>query len=138
MKKTYSELMELDSYEERFNYLRLNGDVGTETFGAERYLNQALYTSKEWRALRDKIIIRDNACEMGLDGYDIFSEIIIHHINPVTIAMIEERDPIIFDPENLICVSRVLHNAIHYGDMSGLLISPRERCPNDTCPWKEV
>ena len=129
--KTYSELVKLQTFLERYRYLKLNGKVCEETFGYNRYLNQILYTSKEWRQLRPYIIDRDKAC-------DIFGKrnIFIHHINPITLKDINDRNPIIFDPENLICVTKSTHDAIHYGDESHLPIILTERKPNDLCPWK--
>lgn len=139
MIKSYEELSKLKTFEERFNYLKLNGRVGSETFGYDRYLNQALYRSYEWRRLRERIIIRDNGCDLGVDGYQIFDDILIHHINPITIEMIDNRDPMIFDEDNLISTSHVTHNGIHYG----VIITPNdiprnfvERTPNDTKLWR--
>lgn len=134
--KTYSELIKIKTFEDRFEYLKLNGYVGESTFGYDRYLNQALYTSIPWRSLRDKIIIRDSACDLGLSGYDIQGRVIVHHINPVSLEDIEEGRGIVFDPENLVCVSHNTHNAIHYGDASLLPELPIDRKLNDTCPWK--
>lgn len=136
--KTYSELVKLPTFLERYRYLKLNGKVCEETFGYNRYLNQILYTSKEWRQLRPYIIDRDKACDLACPGYDIFGKqnIFIHHINPITLKDINDRNPIIFDPENLICVTKSTHDAIHYGDESHLPIVLTERKPNDLCPWK--
>ena len=136
--KTYSELVKLPTFLERYRYLKLNGKVCEETFGYNRYLNQILYTSKEWRQLRPYIIDRDKACDLSCPGYDIFGKrnIFIHHINPITLKDINDRNPIIFDPENLICVTKSTHDAIHYGDESHLPIVLTERKPNDLCPWK--
>ena len=134
--KTYSELITLQTFEERFRYLNLNGVVGEETFGFDRYLNQLFYRSDEWRSLRDDIIIRDNGCDLGLEGYDIFGKIIIHHMNPITVKDIENRSEYLLNPEYLICVTHNTHNAIHYGDESLLLLTPIERSKNDTCPWR--
>lgn len=134
--KTYSELIMLPTFEERFRYLNLNGIVGEETFGFDRYLNQLFYRSDEWRSLRDDIIIRDNGCDLGLEGYDIFGKIIIHHMNPITVKDIERRSEYLLNPEYLICVTHNTHNAIHYGDESLLLLAPIERSKNDTCPWR--
>lgn len=134
--KTYSELITLPTFEERFRYLNLNGVVGEETFGFDRYLNQLFYRSDEWRSLRDDIIIRDNGCDLGLEGYDIFGKIIIHHMNPITVKDIENRSEYLLNPEYLICVTHNTHNAIHYGDESLLLLAPIERSKNDTCPWR--
>lgn len=136
MIKSYSELITIPTFEERFEYLQLKGLIGKETFGFDRYLNQQLYRTKEWRSIRDKAIIRDNGCDLGVEGYDIVGRILIHHINPITIDDILKGNPIVFDLENLICTSHNTHNAIHYGDESLLITAPKERCKNDTCPWK--
>lgn len=134
--KTYSELIELPTFEERFEYLQLKGIVGQETFGFDRYLNQILYNSKEWKHLRNEIIVRDNGCDLALEGFEIHGRILIHHINPITIDDVIKRRGIVFDPENLVCVTHNTHNAIHYGDKSLLITGPIERRANDTCPWK--
>jgi hypothetical protein len=111
--------------------------VGQSTFGSDRYLNQALYTSPEWKSFRNRIIIRDNGCDLGIEGRDVLGDrIIIHHINPLTVEDVENRNPVIFDPDNVVCVSHNTHQAIHYGDQSLLQKDPVERTPNDTCPWK--
>ena len=134
--KRYSELITIPTYEERFKYLQLKGAVGDDTFGYDRYLNQILYNSPEWKRLRNQIIIRDNGRDLGCEGYEIYGRILIHHMNPITVEDIVSRDPIVFDPENLICVSHNTHNAIHYGDENLLIMSPVERTKNDTCPWR--
>lgn len=134
--KRYSELINIPTYEERFKYLQLKGAVGDDTFGYDRYLNQILYNSPEWKRLRNQIIIRDNGRDLGCEGYEIYGRILIHHMNPITVEDIVSRDPIVFDPENLICVSHNTHNAIHYGDENLLIMSPVERTKNDTCPWR--
>ena len=134
--RTYSELITLPTFLDRFNYLKLGGLVGKETFGFDRYLNQTLYRSAEWKRFRREIIIRDNGMDLALDGYEIFGKIMVHHIDPLTIQDIIRRDPKIFDPENVICVSMNTHNAIHYGDESLLITEPIVRTKNDTCPWK--
>lgn len=136
MKKSYTELMELKTFEERFEYLKLEGVVGAETFGSSRQLNQALYQSNEWKQVRDKIILRDNGCDLGVDGRDICKHAYIHHLNPITKKQILDRDPILFDPNNLITVSYQTHQAIHYGDKSILLLDPVERFANDVAPWR--
>ena len=136
MIRTYSELISYDNFLDRYRYLKLSGEVGLDTFGLDRYLNQTLYRSYKWRMVRDKVIVRDNACDLGMNGYDIFGKVIVHHINPLTLEQIEDDDPIIYDPEFLICVSHITHNAIHYGDENLLPRLPIERMPNDTCPWK--
>lgn len=136
MTRTYSGLSQFNTIAERYEYLRLSGAIGDSTFGFDRYLNQALYTSKQWRSLRDDIIIRDNGCDMGLECCPIGPRIIVHHMNPLTIEDIENRCDDIFNPEFLICVSSRTHNAIHFGDNS-LLPKPHiERRPGDTCPWR--
>ena len=134
--KRYSELITIPTYEERFKYLQLKGSVGNDTFGYDRYLNQILYNSPEWKRLRNQIIIRDNGRDLGCEGYEIYGRILIHHMNPITVEDIVSRDPIVFDPENLICVSHNTHNAIHYGDENLLIMAPVERTKNDTCPWR--
>ena len=134
--KTYSELMQLPTFEERYRYLKLGGRVGEETFGFDRYINQLFYKSDLWLALRDEIIIRDNGCDLGVEGHDIYSRIIIHHMNPITKEDILEQSEFLLNPEYLICTRKSTHDAIHYGDESLLLTAPVERRPNDTCPWK--
>ena len=134
--KTYSELITLPTYEERFNYLKLEGVVGEMTFGFDRYLNQKLYTSQEWKTVRNQIIVRDNGCDLACEGYEIYGKILIHHINPITVEDIINRNPIIFDLENLISTTHNTHNAIHYGDENLLIKGPIERTKNDTIPWR--
>ena len=137
MDRFYSELITIPTYEDRFHYLQLNGAVGKDTFGYDRYLNQILYNSKEWKRFRDEIIIRDNGCDLAFEGYDIHGRILVHHINPITVDDVVNRNPIVFDPENMICVTHNTHNAIHYGDESLLITAPVERTKHDTCPWKK-
>ena len=134
--KTYSELITLNTFEERFEYLRLDGSVGIQTFGFDRYLNQLLYNSPEWKRCRRDIILRDNGCDLALEGYEIYGRILIHHINPIAIDDITNRSPIIFDPENLISTTHNTHNAIHYGDEELIIKDPINRKRNDTCPWR--
>lgn len=134
--KSYREVITLTSFLERFTYLKLGGTVGKVSFGFERYLNQTLYSSKEWKRVRDDIIIRDNACDLAVTDRDIFSCITIHHINPISIEDIEARAPAIFDLDNLICTSPETHRAIHYGDITKILSLPDVRKRGDTCPWK--
>ena len=134
--RTYSKLILLPTFEERFRHLKLGGIVGKETFGVDRYLNQVLYRSDEWKRVRREVIIRDNGCDLGMDGFDVHGRIIVHHMNPITIEDIEQRRDYIFDPEYLITTSHNTHNAIHYGDESLLILAPIERTKNDTCPWK--
>lgn len=135
--KTYSELIKLPTFEERFRYLKLNGVIGEETFGFDRYLNQAFYLSEEWKRFRRGIIIRDNGCDLGMDDREIGGTIIIHHLNPITMDDILKRNiDVLLNPENAICVSHLTHQAIHYGDESLLITAPVERSKYDTCPWK--
>lgn len=135
--KTYSELIAIPTYEDRFRYLQLQGAVGKDTFGYDRYLNQVLYNSQEWKRFRNEIIIRDNGCDLAFEGYDIHGRILVHHINPITVDDVVNRNPLVFDPENVICVTHNTHNAIHYGDESLLITAPIERTRHDTCPWKK-
>lgn len=135
--KSYLELSLLDTYLDRFKYLHLKGSVGKDTFAFDRYLNQAFYQSPEWKKVRRDVIIRDNGCDLGIDGYQLHGKIYIHHINPMTPEDIVNRNPMLLDPNNLICVSFNTHNAIHYGDESLLNTGPIIREPNDTCPWKK-
>lgn len=134
--KCYSDLKQIDSFKERFLYLKLRGIVGEETFGYDRYVNQQLYKSQKWRNTRRDIIIRDNGCDLGIDGYELDDYIIVHHMNPITLEDIEEERDIIFNPENLICCSSRTHKAIHFGDESLLPKEPIIRKPWDTCPWR--
>lgn len=135
-KRCYSELIRIPSFDERYEYLKLAGEVGNPTFGYNRYFNQAFYHSSEWRRTRNGIILRDNGCDLGMDGYEIHGRIYIHHLNPITKEDIEEYSDILLDPENLVCVTFDTHNAIHYGDGSKLPQIPKERVPGDTCPWR--
>lgn len=135
--RTYSELSQLSTFKERYDYLRLKGAVGKETFGFDRYLNQMLYNrDPKWKSVRDQVIIRDNGCDLGLEGYEIHGKIIVHHMSPITIEDILNNRDWIYEPEYLICVTHTTHNAIHYGDESLLMLPPKDRQPNDTCPWK--
>ena len=134
--RSYSELIRIPTFKERYEYLRLFGKVGKETFGYDRYLNQVLYTSDEWRRFRRDIIIRDNGCDLGCEGYELQSIIIVHHINPITVEDVLNRSHMVFDPDNVISVSHNTHQAIHYGDESLLPLLPVERSRYDTCPWK--
>lgn len=134
--KTYSELIKIENYIDRYHYLRIGGKVGAETFGYDRYLNQLLYTSDEWRNFRRDMIIRDGGCDMAHEDYELETHIILHHINPITVEDVLNRDPKVFDPENVVCVCLNTHNAIHYGDESLLMLPPVERSKNDTCPWR--
>lgn len=134
--KCYSELSKLSTFEERFAYLRLDGIVGAETFGFDRYLNQMFYRSKEWKEIRDFVIIRDGGCDLGVLGYEIHGRILIHHLNPISLKDIEQRTKLLLDPEYLICTTHNTHNAIHYGDENQLIRGPIQRTRYDTCPWK--
>ncbi len=134
--KCYSELVRLPTFKERYEYLRLNGVVGKETFGFDRYMNQFFYRSSEWRRIRDLVITRDNGCDLGIPGREIFSRILIHHMNPIEPEDIRSHSEIILDPEYLITTIHDTHLAIHYGDEHQLLQEPVERRPNDTCPWR--
>ena len=137
MRKSYSELIRIPSYEERYEYLNLGGSVGELTFNGHRYLNQKFYSSDpEWQRIKRQVIIRDNGCDMAHEDYIIGGRVIIHHLNPITIEDLISRDPSIFDLENLVCVSQNTHNAIHYGDISLLALPPVERTAFDTCPWR--
>ena len=136
--RTYSELITLPTFTERYNYLKLSGSVGIETFGFDRYLNQTLYRSPEWKRFRRDMIIRDNGLDLACEGYEIVGKILLHHIDPLTVEDVLRRDPKIFDPENVICTSLNTHNAIHYGDESLLVTEPIIRTKNDTCPWKRM
>lgn len=134
--KTYSELIQLPTYEERLNYLMLNGLVGEETFGGSRHLNQALYHSHEWHEFRNGIIIRDSGCDLGIDGLYIPSRAIVHHINPITIEDILNNDPSVFDEENVILVSKKTHDIIHYSPkVESHMWSFAVRSPGDTKLW---
>lgn len=136
--RSYSELIHIPTFEERFEYLKLSGAVGKETFGFDRYLNQVFYRSKEWKRVRDLVIVRDNGCDLGIEDREICGKIYIHHMNPISLSDIERKSESILDPEYLICVTHNTHNAIHYGDSSLLVTAPIERTPNDTCPWRHT
>lgn len=135
--KSYSEMIRLNTFLERFEYLKLKGKVGDETFGYSRYLNQHFYHTREWKNVRDQVIIRDNGCDLAMTDREIRDRILIHHINPITEEDILDRNPLVFDLDNLVCVSKLTHDAIHYGD-SNLLLSDTIviRTKNDTCPWR--
>lgn len=136
-KKCYSELSKLTTFNERFNYLKLDGIVGEETFGYDRILNQLLYKSKKWRKVRDEVLIRDNGGDLGLENYPINGRAIIHHMNPITVEDVLNDKPEIFDPEYLITVSNSTHNAIHFSNENNLQKDPIERTQNDTCLWRK-
>ena len=146
--RRYSELITIPTYEERFKYLQLKGAVGADTFGYDRYLNQILYNSPEWKRFRNDIIIRDNGWGLACEGYEIKgwkdqegkihrARIIIHHMNPITVDDVLNHNPMVFDPENVITTVLNTHNAIHYGDEKLLVTGPVTRSPNDTCLWRK-
>ena len=136
MTRNYHELKKLSTFEERFEYLKLHGSVGNDTFGFDRIFNQQFYKSSEWKRIRDIVIIRDNGCDLGIEGHDIFGKILIHHMNPISIEDIRNSTDFLLNPDYLICTSHQTHNAIHYGDESLLFQAPAERRMNDTCPWR--
>lgn len=129
-------MSKLKTFEERYRYLRLDGVVGEDTFGFERYLNQTFYRSQRWKKVRDQVIVRDNGCDLGIEGHEIYGKVLIHHMNPITIPDIENESDFLLNPEYLICVTHNTHNAIHYGDEGLLMKGPIERTKNDMCPWR--
>ncbi len=135
--RSYSELITLPTFKERYEYLKLGGKVGEETFGFDRYLNQTFYKSDIWKKVRDKVIIRDLGCDLAMPGYDIPSRILVHHMNPISLQDIVRQSSVLLDPEFLICTSKRTHDAIHYGDSGLLITEPIERTKNDTCPWRQ-
>lgn len=135
MIRSYSELRQIDSFEERFKYLALNGEVGRSTFGFDRYINQRFYASTQWKHIRQEVILRDNGCDLGIAGYEIHSRLYIHHMNPMAVEDITRGDFTILCPEFLITTSHQTHNAIHYGDEGLLPRPPAERKPGDTRLW---
>lgn len=135
--KSYSELKTLSTFEERYRYLRLQGKVGQDTFGFDRVFNQMFYQSREWKAVRNLVIIRDNGCDLGVEGYEIYGPILIHHMNPISLDDIRNSTDFLLNPEYLIATTQLTHNAIHYGDESLLVRAPIERKKNDTCPWRK-
>ena len=137
MRLNYKELSKLNTFEERFRYLQLSGKVGVETFGFDRYLNQRFYKSAEWKRVRDTVIMRDNGCDLGIKDRVIFGKVLIHHMNPIAVTDIDNCSDILLNPDYLITVSLTTHNAIHFGDENLLIQVPKERKPNDTCPWKK-
>lgn len=138
MIRTYDDISKLKTFKERFEYLRLSdGCVGGDTFGYDRYLNQQFYKTAEWRHLRDELILRDEGCDLGIDGYQIYGRIIIHHMNPITKDDILHQTDYLMNPNFLICTTHNTHNAIHYGDENLLITEPIERTRNDTCLWKK-
>lgn len=134
--RTYSELARLETFEERYNYLRLRSQVGQSTFGYDRYLNQVFYTSSQWRSVRNVVIQRDNGCDLGIYGRDILDKIIIHHMNPLSVEDLENNIEDALNPDYLVCVTHNTHNAIHFGDSSLLNELPKDRTPGDTIPWR--
>ena len=137
MTKSYTELITFKTFEERFRYLRLNGRVADETFGVQRWLNQVFYRTKEWKDFRREILIRDNMCDLGIEGRDIYNYALVHHINPITPKdILERRMTVLLNPENVITTIKRTHDAIHYGDETILALEPADRKPNDTIPWR--
>lgn len=137
MIRTYTELSQIQSYKERFEYLKLDGNVGKATFGSRRYLNQKFYSSEEWKRVRDIVIVRDLGCDLGVQGYDIFGTIQVHHMNPMIVNDVISHSSEILNPEFLVCTSSQTHRAIHYGTEDMLVLDPVCRTKNDTCPWKK-
>lgn len=136
--RTYSELITFPTFEERYRYLKLDGIVGEDTFGFDRYINQEFYQrDQEWKRIRDFVIIRDQGCDLGVDGREIRGKILVHHMNPITKEDILKRSEFLLNPEYLICTLKSTHDAIHYGDENLLMKGPVERKPNDTCPWRK-
>ena len=135
--RTYTELVKMPTFMERYQYLRLNGKIGEELFGYTRYLNQVFYQSERWRKVRRQVIIRDKGRDLGVDGYEIFGTVYVHHMNPITLEQLRNDDPMLLDPEFLVSVSRRTHDAITLGDELLLPSQPTVRRPNDTCPWKQ-
>lgn len=135
--RTYSELIQIPTFEERYEYLRLNGAVGIETFGSDRYINQVFYQSQEWKSIRDFVIMRDNGCDLAMEGYEIHGKIYIHHMNPITIDDVVKMSKYLLNPEYLVATTYNTHNAIHYGDEKLLVTGPIVRSRNDTCPWRQ-
>lgn len=137
MIRTYSELIQLPTFEERYKYLRLYGKVGMDTFGFDRIFNQMFYRSEEWKQIRQRIIVRDNACDLAVPGRELYDRIFIHHMNPISIRDIRDLSEFLMNPEYLIVVSFSTHNAIHYGMDNRFELEHHERTPYDTCPWKK-
>lgn len=134
--RTYSDLLSLKTFRDRYEYLSLGGVVGKETFGFDRFMNQAFYKSPEWKSVRDFVIVRDNGCDLGVEGHEIRGTIYIHHMNPILPKDIETQSDFLLNPEFLITTILSTHNAIHYGDASLIIQAPIERARNDTCPWR--
>lgn len=137
MLRTYSELISLRSFSDRYEYLKLTGEVGASTFGFDRYLNQMFYRLKEWKHVRNEVILRDNGCDLGIEGYEIQGNIFVHHMNPITKNDVLHNVDYVLNPEYLICASFDTHNAIHFGRYETLFNEPIERTPNDTCLWRK-
>lgn len=135
--RTYSELITIPTFEERYKYLKLGGKVGEATFGFDRYINQIFYKSEEWRSVRDYVITRDLGCDLAFEGYEIYGRILIHHMNPISKEDILNRSDLLLNPEYLICTAKNTHDAIHYGSEELLVVAPIIRTKNDTCPWKQ-
>lgn len=135
--RTYSDLIKLSTFEERFEYLSLNGQVGEETYGFDRWVNQRFYRSPEWKQIRNHVIVRDSGCDLGILGREIPDRIIVHHMNPILLRDIQDGTSFLLNPEYLICTCHNTHEAIHYGSAEILIKEPVERRPNDTCPWKK-
>lgn len=135
--RTYTELKQLKTFEERYEYLKLDGQVGIDTFGFDRYLNQAFYRSQEWKSVRNQVIVRDNGCDLGIEGREIHTKILVHHMNPITKEDVLNRSDLLLNPEYLITTFKRTHDAIHYGDSETLIKDPIERTANDTCPWRK-
>lgn len=134
--KCYTDLIKIEDFVGRFNYLKLAGKIGEDTFGFERYLNQIFYRSREWKKVRDEVIVRDQARDLGIEGRELTTRIYIHHMNPITVKDLEQRTAILLNPEYLITVSFDTHQAIHFGDEHLLMKDPIVRTKNDTCPWR--
>lgn len=134
--RTYSELIQYPTFEDRFKYLQLKGRIGEDTFGFDRYINQRFYRSKEWQRIRDQVILRDKGCDLGIYDRELYERIIIHHMNPISVEDIRDATDYLLNPEYLVCTSHLTHNAIHYADESILVAGPIERRKNDTCPWR--
>jgi len=135
--RTYTELIQLKTFEERYEYLRLGGIVGQDTFGFDRYLNQRFYRSPEWKQIRRDVIIRDEGRDLAMEGYELYKGIYVHHMNPITVKDLVDVTDWLLNPEYLVCVSKRTHDAIHFGDKSLLPELPKERTLNDMCPWKQ-
>ena len=138
MIRTYSKLITLPTFEERYQYLKIGGTVGEETFGFDRYLNQSFYKTKEWLRIRDPVIVRDQGCDLAMIDREIRGKILVHHMNPITKEDVVRRTKYLLDPEYLICTVKNTHDAIHYGDESVLIKAPIERQKNETCPWRHA